>query len=165
MTVEFAAVTRALLENALDQLAAGAASRVEVQVADGAVRVRDDGPGLPLSAHPQSGRPLVEVILTGPRRGPRNTLARVNAACLWLEVAVDADGEHWFQRYEWAAPTAAPERHGQAAGSGTTLVAAPGQGAPPTLADLEGWVRERSLERGQVVLAVGDERRELDLTA
>jgi len=150
MTLDFAAVARALLENALDQVAAGRASAVGVTFTGATVSVRDDGPGLPLGPHPLSGRPLLEVILTGPRRGPRNTLARVNAACLWLEAAVDAGGGHWFQRYEWAVPVAPPERHGDSRTTGSTLLAAPSRGDPPSLQQVVAWIDARRGPRGRV---------------
>src|SRR5690606_34235234 len=102
--LDFRGAALALLENALDELAEGHAREVELELGPETIRVRDDGRGLPVHAHPQSGRPLLEVILTGPRRGPRNTLARLNAGCLWLEVLVERDGGRWRQRYELALP-------------------------------------------------------------
>lgn len=129
--VDFLGVVRALLLNALREAKGGHAAEVAVEVGDDAVRVTDDGRGLPVHAHPQSGRPLVEVILTGPRRGPANTLARVNAHCLWLEVETHAGGATWFQRYEAAKPEADLARKADAR-RGTAITAAPALGAPPS---------------------------------
>lgn len=139
--VDFEGVVRALLRNALREAKEGHAAEVAVEVGDDAVRVTDDGRGLPVHAHPQSGRPLVEVILTGPRRGPANTLARVNAHCLWLEVETHAGGATWFQRYEAAKPEADLARKAGAR-RGTAITAAPALGAPPPFEALRDLARE-----------------------
>lgn len=139
--VDFEGVVRALLLNALREAKEGHAAEVAVEVGDDAVRVTDDGRGLPVHAHPQSGRPLVEVILTGPRRGPANTLARVNAHCLWLEVETHAGGATWFQRYEAAKPEADLTRKGGAR-RGTAILAAPALGTPPSFEALRDLARE-----------------------
>lgn len=147
-TLDFAAVTRALLRNALHEAREGRCGRIEVEVSSDAVRVDDDGPGLPVHPHPRSGRPLAEVILTGPRRGPVNTLARVNAHCTWLEVEVHTGSERWGQRYEFALPTRPLERRGPSARQGTTIVCAPALGAPPGLDDLRALVKDLWAEPG-----------------
>lgn len=139
--IDFTGVIEALLANALREAEAGPATAVSVEVGDDAVRVVDDGRGLPVHAHPGSGRPLVEVILTGPRRGPRNTLARVNACSLWLEVESQRDGELFVQRYELARPTSEPRRRGAAVRRGTAITAAPALGAPPDFEGLRALVR------------------------
>ncbi|RMG08301.1 MAG: hypothetical protein D6731_22085 [Planctomycetota bacterium] len=140
----FRDVVVALLENAVDEARAGHCRVIDVELSADAVRVSDDGRGLPLGPHPQSGRPLSEVILTGPRRGPRNTLARVNAACLWLELRVCRDGALWAQRFEFARPEKPLERRGAATGSGTTITAAPAQGEAPSFEELRECVRALS---------------------
>ncbi|MEZ6187719.1 MAG: hypothetical protein R3F62_22255 [Planctomycetota bacterium] len=127
-------VLRALWENALAQRGAGA-SRVEVEVYGDGVQVRDDGPGLPVHPHPRSGRSLLEVILTGPRRGPLNTLARVTRSCLWLEVRVGRDEGVYRQRYDFAAPGVleGPLASDEGPDRGTTIRCAPAQGELPAL--------------------------------
>ena len=126
---EFTHVVHALLQNALDEAVRGHCRVIDVELASNAVRVSDDGRGLPIHPHPRSGRPLVEVILTGARRGPKNTLARVNAHCLWLEVEIHRDGTLWFQRYEFARSLAEPQRRGSATHRGTTFTCAPVSGS------------------------------------
>jgi DNA gyrase subunit B len=151
--LEFRDVVRALLDNSLDEVEAGRCTAIAVDVYDDAVRVSDNGRGLPVHPHPRSGRPLVEVILMGPRRGPRNTLARVNADCLWLEVEVHRDGVLWFQRHELAQPTVALHRKGAATRpQGTAISCAPGRGSAPSFDEVCELVRARG--------AVGPEGRE-----
>jgi DNA gyrase/topoisomerase IV subunit B len=138
----FRDVVVALVANATDEARAGRCTAIGLEVGDDAVRVTDDGPGLPLQPHPRSGRPLLEVILTGPRRGPVNTLARVNASCLWLEVEVHKDGELWFQRHELALPGADLAKKGAAVRRGTTITCAPALGSAPPFEALRELVRE-----------------------
>jgi DNA gyrase/topoisomerase IV subunit B len=138
----FADIASKLIQNAFDQAREGLATRIEVELRPAAIRVRDDGPGLPVHPHPFSKRPLLEVILQGPRRGPQNSLARATACCLWLEVEVLREGRRYRQRYEFARPTASLEDLGQAPGSGTAFVCAPAEGAPPTFPQLVDHVRE-----------------------
>lgn len=139
--VDFRTVVEALVRNALREAREGGCRRIEVEVTPETVRVVDDGRGLPVHPHPHSGRPLAEVILTGPRRGPVNTLARVNAHCLWLDVETHTDGERWAQRYEFALPTGPLERRGPTPRRGTSITCAPARGEAPSLAEVEALVR------------------------
>lgn len=139
--VDFRWIVQALLRNALHEAREGRCGSITVELSPETVRVTDDGAGLPIHPHPVSGRPLAEVILTGPRRGPVNTLARVNANCLWLEVEIHTGGELWAQRYEFALPGARLERRGPTGRRGTTIVCAPARGAPPGLDDARDFMR------------------------
>lgn len=130
--VDFQDIVEALLRNALREAREGRCGSVTVELSAEGVRVSDDGGGLPVHPHPVSGRPLAEVILTGPRRGPVNTLARVNANCLWLEVEIHADGTLWTQRYEFALPAGPLDRRGRTDRRGTTITCAPARGRAPT---------------------------------
>lgn len=146
--VDFRAIVQALLRNALDQAREGRCGKITVEVSPEVVRVSDDGPGLPVHPHPVSGRPLAEVILTGPRRGPVNTLARVNAHCLWLEVEIHAAGDLWAQRYEFALPGGPLDRRGATSRRGTSIACAPARGARPTLEEVRGFVRDVAAREG-----------------
>ena len=140
-TLTYRQVAVALLENALAEAWAGHCTAIAAEIWDDAVRVSDNGRGLPLHPHPRSGRPLLEVILTGPRRGPKNTLARVNHGSAWVEVEVGKDGELWSQRYELALPATPLQRRGAATRRGTTISCAPVLGAPPRFEELRQEVR------------------------
>lgn len=146
--IDFAGVVQALVANALREAREGHATSVEVELSEDAVRVDDDGRGLPVQAHPQSGRSLVEVILTGPRRGPITTLARVNAHSLWLEVEVHAEGACWVQRYDLAVAAGPPARRGPSQRRGTRIACAPLLGAAPAFDALCELVRAASREAG-----------------
>lgn len=163
---DFETVIRILLQNALDEAAAGHATAIDVELFEDAVRVTDDGRGLPVHSHPQSGRSLMEVILTGPRRGPKKSLALVTTHCLWIEAEVHRDGELWFQRYEMALPTSPPAKRGTATRHGTTITAAPAVGEPPGFERLMSLVRNLCFDRGQpkVKVRVRDRRVQRDET-
>lgn len=159
--MKFPEVVAELVQNALDQAEAGCRA-IEVEVFPDRVRVTDDGPGLPVHAHPQSGRSLLEVIMTGPRRAEKNTLARLNANCLWLDVEVHKDGALWFQRYAFAVPEEPPRERGHAVRpSGTTITCAPASGAPPEFDALAEQLREQLARGGAAVkLRLVDRRAE-----
>src|ERR1700733_15075487 len=54
-----------VVDNSVDEALAGFATDVEVTLlADGGVRVRDDGRGIPVDEHPIEKRPALEVVLT-----------------------------------------------------------------------------------------------------
>jgi DNA gyrase subunit B len=54
--IEFRDVAQALLGNALREAEEGHCTTIAVEVSDDAVRVTDDGRGLPVHPHPRSGR-------------------------------------------------------------------------------------------------------------
>src|SRR5690348_1255932 len=54
-----------VVDNSVDEALAGYASRVEeTLLADGGVRVKDDGRGIPVDEHPVEKRPALEVMMT-----------------------------------------------------------------------------------------------------
>ena len=54
-----------VVDNSVDEALAGYASEVQVTLlADGGVRVKDDGRGIPVDEHPVEKRPALEVIMT-----------------------------------------------------------------------------------------------------
>ncbi|OZM72674.1 DNA topoisomerase (ATP-hydrolyzing) subunit B [Amycolatopsis antarctica] len=54
-----------VVDNSVDEAMAGYASKVEVTLlADGGVRVVDDGRGIPVEMHPKEHKPTMEVVLT-----------------------------------------------------------------------------------------------------
>ena len=53
------------MDNAVDEALAGYADDIDVTLlADGGVRVRDNGRGIPVDEHPVEHRPAVEVVMT-----------------------------------------------------------------------------------------------------
>lgn len=147
--LDYQGALEAVLQNAFDQARDhGGAIEVELNP-EGWFRVRDEGEGLPVHPHPFSKRPLIEVILMGARRGPRNSMAQVSSSSLWLEAEVLREGRRYRQRYEFAKPTGPLEDLGPAPGHGTVLRLCPATGAPPSFPALVDELRELGRELPQ----------------
>lgn len=99
------------LRNAVDEVLAGDATRVELTLLPGnTVRVEDDGPGFPVAIHPRVGRSRLELIFTtfaaggcapsGPAEHRRTLaidvgLCATSALSSRLEVETCRDGRAW----------------------------------------------------------------------
>ena len=54
-----------VVDNAIDEVLAGFCDRVIVALhSDGSISVEDNGRGIPVDIHPQTGRPAAETVLT-----------------------------------------------------------------------------------------------------
>ena len=108
-----------VVDNSVDEALAGHADRVHVTLlANGGVRVEDNGRGIPVDMHPVEKRPTVEVIMTvlhaggkfdGKSYGVSGGLhgvgvTVVNALSTRLDVQVWRDGTEWAQSYAYAKP-------------------------------------------------------------
>src|SRR3954469_1229728 len=108
-----------IVDNSVDEALAGYATDIEVTLlADGGVRVEDNGRGIPVDEHPVEKRPAVEVIMTvlhaggkfdGKSYGVSGGLhgvgvTVVNALSTRLDVQVWTQGTEWKQTYTYAKP-------------------------------------------------------------
>jgi len=124
-----------VVDNSVDEAMAGFATRVEVTLlADGGVRVVDDGRGIPVEMHPEYKKPTVEIVLTELHAGGKfdsDTYAVsgglhgvgvsvVNALSTKLDVEIHYKGKIWRQHYDRSVPGPLTE-HGDTDRTGTSV--------------------------------------------
>ena len=125
-----------VVDNSVDEAMAGYCDDIDVTIlADGAVRVSDNGRGIPVDEHPVEKRPAVEVVLTVLHAGGKFGgggyavsgglhgvgVSVVNALSARLDVEVFRDGYAWRQTFLRGVPQGRLER-GEATGrTGSTV--------------------------------------------
>ena len=124
-----------VVDNSVDEVLAGYATHVEVTLlADGGVRVVDNGRGIPVDEHPIEKRPALEVVMTTLHAGGKFDkgsyavsgglhgvgISVVNALATRVDIEVRKDGYVWTQSYARGAPVAALHRGEPTAETGTT---------------------------------------------
>jgi DNA gyrase subunit B len=126
-----------IVDNSVDEALAGYCDRIEVTIlADGGVRVIDNGRGIPVDIHKTEGKSTVEVVLTvlhaggkfggggyavsGGLHGVGSSV--VNALSTRLEVEVYRQGFVWRQSYAGGGVPQAPLVQGEeSTKTGTTI--------------------------------------------
>ena len=125
-----------IVDNSVDEALAGYCDTIHVTILpDGAVRVVDNGRGIPVDEHPVEKRSTVEVVLTvlhaggkfggggyavsGGLHGVGSSV--VNALSQRLEVAVRRQGNEYTQSYTVGVPDAPLKKGREVEGTGTTI--------------------------------------------
>ncbi|MFG3051136.1 DNA topoisomerase (ATP-hydrolyzing) subunit B [Kitasatospora sp. NPDC048239] len=125
-----------VVDNSVDEAMAGYADTIDVTLlADGAVRVVDNGRGIPVDIVPGQEKPAVEVVLTVLHAGGKFGgggyavsgglhgvgVSVVNALSTRLAVEIHKDGNRWTQEYKMGAPTAPLVKGEETDLTGTTV--------------------------------------------
>ncbi|MGH7196184.1 MAG: DNA topoisomerase (ATP-hydrolyzing) subunit B [Candidatus Saccharimonadales bacterium] len=125
-----------IADNCIDEAIAGFASKVEITLlADGGVRVTDDGRGIPVDKHPKTGKSTLETVLTVLHAGGKFGgggykvssglhgvgSSVVNALSTKLHAEVYKDGKVYAQDYERGAPMNELKAVGKTDKSGTSI--------------------------------------------
>ena len=125
-----------VVDNSVDEALAGFCDHIDVTLlADGGVRVADNGRGMPVDMHPTEKKPTVEVILTVLHAGGKFGsgayavsgglhgvgVSVVNALSHKLEVDIYRDGFHWSQPYENQKPAGPLKKGEKSTKRGTTV--------------------------------------------
>ncbi len=124
-----------VVDNSVDEAMAGFATRIEVTLlADGGVRVRDNGRGIPVEKHKGTGLPAVTTVLTTLHAGGKFDsgaytvsgglhgvgISVVNALSTRLDVQIVRDGYLWEQSFEYGEPLAKLKKGKEMKRSGTS---------------------------------------------
>jgi DNA gyrase subunit B len=149
-----------VVDNAVDEALAGFADTIDVTLlADGGVRVFDNGRGIPVDEHPVEKRPAVEVVLTTLHAGGKFDsqsyavsgglhgvgVSVVNALSTRLDVEIRKDGYVWRQTYEMSEPVTALIRGEETDETGTIITFWP----DPTIFETTEWSFETLSRRMQ----------------
>jgi DNA gyrase subunit B len=128
-----------IVDNSVDEALAGYCKTIVVELlADNVIQVVDDGRGIPVDTHKETGLSALDIVFTKLHGGAKFGdggykvsgglhgvgAAVTNALSSWLEAKVQRDGYTWTVRYEKGTP-AKPVTKGPAlkkgAGTGTTV--------------------------------------------
>lgn len=124
-----------VVDNCLDEAMAGYAKNIEVVLLpENRVKVSDDGRGIPVEKHPDTGKSTLETVLTTLHAGGKFGgeaykvsgglhgvgVSVVCALSTWMESEIHRDGGIYKQEYIRGVPKAPVKKVGDAKDTGTT---------------------------------------------
>jgi DNA gyrase subunit B len=125
-----------VVDNSIDEALAGFCTEINVTLnPDDSVTVKDNGRGIPVEVHAQTGKPALEVVMTMLHAGGKFDhktyrvsgglhgigVSAVNALSEWLEVEVYLNGSSYKQRYERGVTVTPVQKVGQSDNHGTIV--------------------------------------------
>jgi DNA gyrase subunit B len=129
-----------VVDNAIDEAIAGHCQEIVLELLpDELVRVSDNGRGIPVDIHKQTGSSALEVVMTKLHAGAKFGhgaykvsgglhgvgVSAVNALSSYLKAEVRRDGKIWQQEYEKGVPLAKVKAVGETKEKGTTITFRP----------------------------------------
>ncbi len=129
-----------VVANSIDETMVGVCDEIIVRLFnDGSVSLMDNGRGIPVDIHPESGKSALEVVMTTLNAGGKfdnNSykvsaglhgvgVSCVNALSEWMEVEVWRDKHLYYQRYEKGEPKTPVEKRGRSGRRGTKVTFKP----------------------------------------
>jgi DNA gyrase subunit B len=166
-----------VVDNSIDEAMAGFGRLIHVFIhIDESISVADDGRGIPVDVHADSGKSALEVVMTKVHAGGKFDhhtykvsgglhgigLTAVNALSEWLEAEIRRDGYLWRQEFEKGEPTSPVYVVGLTKTTGTKITFLPDATIFPGLsfdADvLEKRLRELAFLNKGVRIRLTDER-------
>ena len=129
-----------IVDNSIDEALAGYCNIINVIINhDNSIEVNDNGRGIPVETHPQTGKSTLETVLTMLHAGGKFGgggykvsgglhgvgVAVVNALSEYLEATVKVDGKVYWQRYERGNPLENIKMIGETKEKGTTIIFKP----------------------------------------
>ncbi|MFP4028292.1 MAG: DNA topoisomerase (ATP-hydrolyzing) subunit B [Candidatus Brocadiia bacterium] len=129
-----------VVANSIDEAMVGQCTEIAVRLySDGSISLMDNGRGIPVDRHPDTGKPALEVVMTTLNAGgkfDKNSykvsaglhgvgVSCVNALSKWMEVEVWRDDHMYYQRYERGEPQTPVEKRGRSNRRGTRVTFKP----------------------------------------
>ncbi|CAK7061445.1 DNA topoisomerase (ATP-hydrolyzing) subunit B [Tissierella carlieri] len=125
-----------VVDNSIDEALAGICDTIRVTIFDdNSVKVSDNGSGIPVEKHPQTGKSTVETVLTILHAGGKFNngaykvsgglhgvgVSVVNALSEWLVAKVRRNGKEYMQKFERGLAKTELETIGDSDETGTTI--------------------------------------------